>query len=279
MNGDLVLPTPHAQYSTLPHKNTFKVESSLGAVWDEVIDSVCDKYNMKFNPMFMKNPLHLVFKFISQLTYLLEMVLPYADSLRDHSSLISPEPTSAPSDTYNSLHDVCSFVQWFPKSTRAQNTKKSELSIDKDDLDELVDLSNQVAKTIKSPIFQKYDPFTQDMTTVMNKIRMVFSSCSSLAKSTDNSVGRTVHRAYHVDKRLFNKNRMAAEDTALKVSNNDESHDNRDSIVLCLPCAPSAVAGVVSSRSGKRKWKAWGDEDAFSRPNRHVNNGYCPCCD
>mmetsp|Transcript_27049 Transcript_27049/g.50567 ORF Transcript_27049/g.50567 Transcript_27049/m.50567 type:complete len:287 (-) Transcript_27049:97-957(-) len=286
MEGDLVLPTPHAQYSTLPHKNTFKVEDNLGVIWDEVISAVCDEYNMKFNPMFMKNPLHLVFKFISQTTYLLEMVLPYADALQNNSSLTNPEPVTTSADTDNTLHDVNSFIRGFPKSISALNSGKAELSIEEDDLNAFVDLCTQVAITVKSPLFQKYEPFTHDITTVMNNIISVFSNFASPIKGADASIiSPAVNRAYRVDKIIFNKKRKAEDGTPVSAGadKGDESHETGGGIVLCLPCAPSAVAVAVAGASGggKRKWerRSWGGDDAFSRPNRHVYNGYCPCCD
>jgi hypothetical protein len=41
--------------------------------------------------------------------------------------------------------------------------------------------------------------------------------------------------------------------------------------MLCVPCAPP-----VQEVPKKRKLT---DDEIFSKPNRHVYNGYCPCCD
>ena len=53
----------------------------------------------------------------------------------------------------------------------------------------------------------------------------------------------------------------------------DSSGDSSGAMVYCLPVmtAPSGVAN-------KRK-RPLTDDEIFSKPNRHVYNGYCPCCD
>mmetsp|Transcript_125863 Transcript_125863/g.246693 ORF Transcript_125863/g.246693 Transcript_125863/m.246693 type:complete len:142 (-) Transcript_125863:69-494(-) len=49
-----------------------------------------------------------------------------------------------------------------------------------------------------------------------------------------------------------------------------QENDPNDIATFCAPCVPPL------STTQKRKLT---DDEIFSRPNRHVYNGYCPCCD
>ena len=55
--------------------------------------------------------------------------------------------------------------------------------------------------------------------------------------------------------------------------------DGKTPAIYCVPCTsslPTVSIPTVQDQVKKRKLSDW---ELFSKPNRHVYNGYCPCCD
>lgn len=108
----------------------------------------------------------------------------------------------------------------------------------------------------------------------------VSPSISKLADETENSSAQTEPIL-----QTGNAKSNSKEDSASStISNEEEDIYDEDKIVvreavdslseipplLCAPCIQ------LPSDPKKRKLT---DEEIFSKPNRHVWNGYCPCCD
>lgn len=270
--AELVLPMLHSQYSSLPHKNTFKVEDTLGEIWDQVILSVCERYELKFNPLFMKNPLHSVFKFISQLTYLMEMILPHASILQKHA--------------IDAKHDkFIRFLEGFPSTLMAiagnDNNKEARI-LDDSDLNDILELCSDLEATVSLLLFRQFGSMKDDMLIVLKSIADLTRSSnankneSSLLPIVDSGPSR-------IDKCLYTTKYINASTESNAKGGNDNT--NETPLVLCLPCNQIGGLNVAGSQKvaavGKRKRQggAWGEDVAFSKPNQHVYNGYCPCCD
>jgi hypothetical protein len=167
MEGELVLPMLHAQYSSLPHQNTYRVEDSLGVVWDDVVQCLCGAHDVKFPPRFLKNPLHISYKFISQLVYLIEVILP-------HTAFIQNTKTSFTDTTAVDVETYLQFLTTFTNSIASAKDNKNEKTLDADDIQTIIELCNAVDDTIHMPLFRKYDPLKELLGKVLKIIVQLF---------------------------------------------------------------------------------------------------------
>ena len=281
MEGELVLPMLHAQYSSLPHQDTYRVEDNLGVVWDDVVQCVCYQHDMKFNSRFLKNPHHVSYKFISQLAYLMEELLPRAALL---------QATATSSADIVPAGDVEMFQQFwtgFTKSAEAAKDNTINESIETDDVQNITELCSAVNVTLNMPPFRKFESLKQVLGSVLKTI-VHFISTAPITKTPPESDLTTTHiRPINHSKinNMLQKNRQMGLLDDERISNRTDE----EVVVLCLPCGQGATAFSSASSSEKKPSSSSGskrmmmmspqDEDAFSRPNKHVYNGYCPCCD
>jgi hypothetical protein len=252
---------------------------------------------MKFVPRFLKNPLHFSFKFIYQLTYLMEAVLPYTEYF---TSLKVTETTA--STTVEDIRIFLKFVAGFAKSISSINeVENQQKTVSAADVQVIVDLCNDVDATMHSPMLQKYPPLIEDLTAVLGSVVRLFSSLlleqappaaaePSRSSLTDLAALKSVWHprgGRQASGPVTASKKVKLDDAVLKSSSSGITPSpTAAAVILCVPCgtnraieaAPALLPFEPAARSRKRR-VGLDEQDAFSRPNKHVYNGYCPCCD
>lgn len=71
------------KFTTHWRMSTYRVDDSLGLIWDEALLTAGAAWQLRFPAPFLKNPRHPAYKkLLAQLTFLLDALLPYASHLQ-----------------------------------------------------------------------------------------------------------------------------------------------------------------------------------------------------
>lgn len=269
----LVTPMLHAQYSSLPHQNTFKVEDSLEILWDDVIAFLCsdDEYDMRFNPLFLKNPLHFSYRLISQLVHMVDAILLYTPLLK-----VKQATTCPTAHEKECLHFMAAS---FATSISALNHHESEASVDAEALEDIISLCSDVSTTLNMPEFLKFRPLQDVLGRILDCITLTFKALhTDPTPPTAPILPITSKEVEDQDPSNLAVKAVGglhpSWQTSSMVLGGDSS--GSDTLVLCVPCAPPP--SVRRAAGKRRRNRALLEEDVF-RPNKHVYNGLCPCCD
>jgi hypothetical protein len=283
MEGELILPMLHAQYSSLPHQNTYRVDDSLETIWNDVVHSVCGQYNLRFNHRFLKNPLHFSYKFIYEVVSLIDVILPYTALVQSRAS------------DFDAACDVETYLQFMASFTESLTVTMEKHIIETDDVQTIAILCNEITATINMTFFQKYEPLKTFLGKFLKILMQLFTELESLSASQTHLMKNKV---YQINRPIitdnFQKNivsNVGDSKADTDVDNDTDNHNANGSpevVLLCLPCKSNGAAAYSSTASSplplkkpsSKKRRFVSDEnDAFFKPNKHVFNGYCPCCD
>ena len=253
---EVVLPMSYKEYSALPHQDTYKVEDELSMVWDEVVSVFCDKWKLNFHQRFLRNPLHFSYKFISQMCYLLQVVLPLTGQLSESVGSLKSIPLE-------DMEKCKNFLSLLPNSTLLLKSKADKRLISEEDIVIVKELCDEVEKTLNLALFQQFDCLQNEMRNFLRALVLLMTTLQ--ANQPSQSSNKLIHKYKKYDNFIVPGDEVIV-----------------DGVVLCLPCKTNIDSTTSSyiSASYKKKRKVFAyDDDEFLRPVKHVNFGYCPCCD
>lgn len=267
MDGE-ALPLLHEQYSSLPHEDTYRVDDRVGVVWDRVVLSVCRDHDLKFNHRFLKNPLHPSYKLISQISYLIDIILPHTELLEAVLRARSTEITDSDAMIYRQ------FLSSFLSNSIVEDHTRS-VPVTAGDFQTTKDLCADVNATINMPFFRKYESLKHFMGKVLKIIDLLSSSLQLQQLSAPSQI--PPHTLFQMHKtRMTNKFQKNTD------SGRGSGQEEKD-IVLCIPCDlinSSISVDRASIGAKRRRINLIADKnDAFFGPNKHILNGFCPCCE